>query len=425
MKSRLSQFSLSGARHGLTMAGATLIAGVLDYLYNALTGRWLDPVEFGVLVSITALLQVAVHLTNVIRNVVAYYTADMSGRVETEAQVGVFVRQAWRWAWRWGLVATILFALLSPLIARLLKLTTPLPLWAASLALLLLFLRPVTDGALQGLQQFTGLGVIQVTQALLRLMLAGVLIGWGWQSFGAILALPLASGVALLIALALLRPRTPPPTTLPTPPSSLSQVVSLGYSAQTLAGLLAFALLTNMDAIIVKLVFDPETAGNYGPVVTLGKINLFIPLAMGMVLFPKATQRQARGRDPRPVLLLALLVTLLPGLALTVVYFLFPTWLVSTIFGSAYQDPGFVLGLVGLATTLFATLNIWLNYALSLKRPAFITALVVVVIGQLLGMIFFHASLAAIATTMVIAGLVGNVLALALIWVDTQKGGDS
>ena len=421
IKSRLSQFSLSGARHGLTMAGATLIAGVLDYLYNALTGRWLDPVEFGVLVSITALLQVAVHLTNVIRNVVAYYTADMSGRVETEAQVGLFVRQMWRWAWRWGVVATILLALLSPLIARLLKLTTPTPLWAASLALLLLFLRPVTDGALQGLQHFTGLGVIQVTQALLRLVLAGLLINWGWQSFGAILALPLASGVALLMALALLRPRTH--TTRHTPhvvPQPLSQVVSLGYSAQTLAGLLAFALLTNMDAILVKLLFDPETAGNYGPVVTLGKINLFIPLAMGMVLFPKATQRQARGRDPRPVLLLALLVTLLPGLALTGLYFLFPTWLVSTIFGGAYQDPGLVLGLVGLATTLFATLNIWLNYALSLKRPAFISALALVVIGQLLGMIFCHDSRAAIATTMVVTGLVGNVLALALIWVDRQ-----
>lgn len=422
MKARLSQFSLSGARHGLTMAGATLIAGVLDYLYNALTGRWLDPVEFGVLVSITALLQVAVHLTNVIRNVVAYYTADMSGRVETETQVGLFIRQMWRWAWRWGLVATILFALFSPLIARLLKLTTPMPLWAASLALLLLFLRPVTDGALQGLQHFTGLGAIQVAQAFLRLVLAGVLINWGWQSFGAILALPLASSAALLMALVWLRPQTTPRTTHHTTQQPLSTVVSFGYSAQTLAGLLAFALLTNMDAILVKLLFAPATAGNYGPVVTLGKINLFIPLAMGMVLFPKTTQRQARGRDPRPVLLLALLVTLLPGLVLTVLYFLFPTWLVTTIFGGAYQDPGLVLGLVGLATTLFAALNIWLNYALSLKRPAFITALVVVVIGQLVGMIFFHASLAAIATTMVIAGLVGNLIAFSLVWVDTQKG---
>ena len=425
IRSRLSQFSLSGARHGLAMAAATLIAGTLDYLYNALTGRWLDPVEFGVLVSITALLQVAVHLTNVIRNVVAYYSADMSGRPETAHQVAGFVRQAWRWAWKWGLVATVIFALLSPILVRPLQLTTMRPLLAASLALLLLFVRPVTDGALQGLQQFTGLGVVQVTQALLRLLLAGLLIGVGWQASGAILALPLASAAALLVALFLLRPQTASRITHHASELSLNQVVSLGYSAQTLAGLLAFALLTNMDAVLVKLLFDPATAGNYGPVVTLGKINLFIPLAMGMVLFPKTTQRQASGRDPRPILLLALLVTLLPGLVLTVIYFLIPAWLVQTIFGTAYEDPGLVLGLIGLATTLFATLNIWLNYALSLKRPAFITALVVVVALQLVGIVLYHPTLTAIAAILVMAGVVGNILALALVWVDTQKGSGS
>ncbi len=81
-------------------------------------------------------------------------------------------------------------------------------------------------------------------------------------------------------------------------------------------------------------------------------------------------------------------------------------------------------GIAFLFTLLLMLLGA-LNYALSLKRPAFITALVIVVIGQLLGMIFFHASLAAIATIMVSAGLVGNILALVLVWVDTQKGGGS
>ena len=412
MRQRLAQFSLAGARHGLIMAGATLIAGTLDYLYNTLTGRLLDPVEFGVLVSITAILQVAVHLTNVIRNVVAYYTADMSSRTTTEAQVAPFIRLAWHWVWRWGLVATVIFALLSPLLARLLHLTTTLPLWAASLALFLLFLRPVTDGALQGYQHFGGLGAVQVIQALLRLLLATLLIRLGWQAFGAILALPLASVAALGLALWLLRPfinlmRSRQPTD-----ATLRQTISWGYSVQTLMGLLAFALLTNMDAVVVKLLFDPVTAGQYGPVVTLGKINLFIPLAMGMVLFPKTTQRQASGRDPRPVLFLALGVTLLPGLALTAVYFLFPGLLVQTIFGDAYQDPGLLLGLVGLATSLFATLNIWLNYALSLQRATFVTALAVVLGLQIVGMALFHADLAAIAETMVAAGIIGNLAAM-------------
>lgn len=398
-----SQFSLAGARHGLIMAAATLVAGGLDYGYNVLTGRLLDPVEFGVLVSVTALLQVAVHLTNVIRNIVAYYAAGMSGRPETEGQVAAFIQQMWRWSWRWGIVVTGVAALISPLVAGLLKVDTPRPLWAASLTLLLLFVRPVTDGALQGLQRFGGLAVVQVAQALLRLLLAALLVWLGWQSFGALLALPLASSLALLLALAWLRDEFRSGRT-----AALAQVVSWGYSAQTVAGLLAFALLTNVDAVVVKLVFDPATAGDYGPVVTLGKMNLFVPLAIGLVLFPKATQRQASGRDPRPVLLLALLVTLLPGLALTALYFLFPGRLVQTIFGDAYADPGLVLGLVGLATTFFAALNIWLNYALSLKRPAFVVALVVVVVVQLVGMALFHDSLREIAVVMVAAGVVGN-----------------
>jgi O-antigen/teichoic acid export membrane protein len=401
-----SHFSLTGAQHGLIMAAATLLAGGLDYLYNVLTGRWLDPVEFGVLVSVTALLQVAVHLTNVIRNIVAYYTADLSSRPGSQPQTGPFVRQAWRWSWRWGLVATLAAALLSPLAAPLLQLDTPRPLWAASLTLLLLFLRPVTDGALQGLQRFTGLAAVQVTQALLRLLLAALLIWQGWQAFGALLALPLASTLALLLALVWLRPQ------FRAGRSPLHQVVSWRYSAQTLAGLLAFALLINLDAIVVKLAFDPLTAGNYGPVVTLGKMNLFVPLAIGMVLFPKATQRQASGRDPRPVLLLALLVTLLPGLTLTTLYFLWPGPIVHTIFGDAYQNPGLVLGLIGLATTLFAALNIWLNYALSLQRPAFVAALVTVVAAQLIGLTLFHDSLTAIAAVTVAAGLAGNTAAL-------------
>lgn len=96
--------------------------------------------------------------------------------------------------------------------------------------------------------------------------------------------------------------------------------MSWNYSLLTLAGLLFFALIINLDAIVVKRLFSPEVAGSYGPVVTLGKMNLFIPLAMGQVLFPKVTQRQATGRDARPILLAALAATMLPGLLLTAVY---------------------------------------------------------------------------------------------------------
>lgn len=400
--------SISALQGGF-MAMAMIVAGGFDYVVNIIVGRALMPAEFFVFVAVTSLLQVMVQATNVIRNVVAYYTAESTVHADAVARVGSVLRRSWGWACRWGAVATAIMALLSPFLARFLHIDTAMPLWAAAFALLLLFLRPVTDGALQGTQQFFGLGAVQMLQSILRLLFAALLIGWGWQATGAILALPLGSMIALLLALWLLRPyfRALAPAEPP-------RAISWRYSAVTLAGLLAFALMVNSDPIIVRRLFGDAAAEAYAPVVTLGKINLFIPLGIGLVLFPKATQRHSAGLDPRPTLMLALMATLVPGLLLTGLYWLFPGLIVNTVFGAAYADPGLLLAMIGLATTLYAGVNIWLNYTLSLERPAYIVALAIIVALQIAAMLLFHDRLETIATTMIIAGAAANIAGAAL-----------
>ncbi|MEZ4645615.1 MAG: hypothetical protein R3E31_23255 [Chloroflexota bacterium] len=205
---RLFQVTRSaGFRHGLIMTGSTLIAGGLDYLFNILTGRLLEPIAYSILISVLAILQIMLHATNVIRNIVAYYTAEIAVEGQgTIAQISRFLQRSHRWAWRWGIVATLIMALLSPTLARMLQIPTPHPLWAASLALLMLFVRPVTDGTLQGAQHFGQLAAVSMFQSILRLTFALVLIHWGWEAFGAILALPLATASAYVLALWFLRP---------------------------------------------------------------------------------------------------------------------------------------------------------------------------------------------------------------------------
>lgn len=395
---------LAGLTQGAFMAVAMIVAGGFDYLVNILVGRWLVPTEFFVFVTVTAIVQIMVQVTNVIRNVVAYYTAEATVQADSRARIGVLLDRSWRWAWRWGLIASAALALLSPLIARFLRIDTPWPIVAAAFALLLLFLRPVTDGTLQGVQHFFGLGSVQILQSFLRLVFAALLVWAGFQATGAVVALPLGSSVALGLAVWILLPffRAPEPEVQPGP-------ISWRYSAYTLIGLLAFAIMVNVDAIVVRRLFGDAAAEFYGPVVTLGKMNLFIPLGIGLVLFPKATQRHAAGRDSRPVLLMALAATLLPGLVLTVLYYYFPGWIVQTVFGPAYADPGTLLALVGLATTLYAGVSIWLNYALSLERRAYTFILAGIVSLQVGLMLAFHPRLETIALVMIGAGLAGNV----------------
>ena len=161
----MRQLSQTGAFQGAVMAGAMVVAGGFDALVNILSGRLLGKEQFAVFVAVTAVLQIVVHLTNVIRNVTAYYTAELTVQPDSTPAIQTFLRRNWRWAWRWGLVATAAALLVSPSIARFMHIDSPWPLFAASFALLMLFVRPVTDGTLQGIQQFIGLGTVQVLQS--------------------------------------------------------------------------------------------------------------------------------------------------------------------------------------------------------------------------------------------------------------------
>lgn len=396
-------------RDGVVMMVATVLAGGFDYLVLVVAGLLLsDPAAIAFL-AVMNLLKIMEQVTWVIRNVVAYYTAELAIQAEAQRRIGQFVGSRWRWAWRWGLFVALLFGLAAPLINRLINANSTAAVMVAGLALLFFFVRPVTDGTLQGVQNFLGLGSVVVLQAVLRFGLTAVLIWSGLELVGAVLALPLASGLALLLALWLLR------AYFRTPATAVVPKVSLSYSTLTLVGLLAYAILVYSDAILVNRLFSEAAATQYTPVNILARINLFVPVALGMVLFPKAAQRQALGQDARPMLLLALMATLLSGFALTAVYFLVPEWIVSLVFRGQYANPGALLGWVGLATTLFAGVNIWLNYALSLGRRPFIFLLAVIALVQIGAVFLLNHTLITVAIVLIVAGLAANLVGAALL----------
>jgi hypothetical protein len=90
---------------------------------------------------------------------------------------------------------------------------------------------------------------------------------------------------------------------------------------------------------------------------------------------------------------------------------------VRIIFTSAYADPGIVLGLAGLAATLYAGVDIWLIYAIALRRSAYVYLLAVIAVLQATGMyVLGQDSLIYMAIVMVAGGLLGNVAGFLSIW---------
>jgi O-antigen/teichoic acid export membrane protein len=242
---------------------------------------------------------------------------------------------------------------------------------------------------------------VQVAQALLRLLFGALLIWVGLGAFGAMASLPIASSLALLVGWVLLDGTVKRKTAVY---HQVKLPELFRYSAFTAVGLIGYALLLNMDAILVRRFFGPALAGDYSAAVTLGKIVQFFPVAIIMVLFPKVAHRQAAHRDTSRVLIPAMAVVALVCGSLAVLYTLFPEFIVYITLGDGYQVDGVVLGLVGLAMLLLSLANVWLNYYLSTELPQFVYLIGLGIVVQAGLMAAFHSELWHLPAAMAVNG---------------------
>ncbi|MGB1251016.1 MAG: oligosaccharide flippase family protein [Candidatus Promineifilaceae bacterium] len=392
---------LSEKQDTLFFLMATTAAYGFDYLFNLVSGRLLGPAGFSVIVSLAALGQLFVLGSRVIQTVTTRYVSEF--RADNNRQkVAVFFNSALRRAIIGGAVLTGVLLLLSTPIASFLRIESIPPVVALLLSVWLMTFRPVIGGTLQGEQRFIPLGIVQMTQASMRLLLAAAFISLGWGVFGAMVALPIASFIAFLYGLYALRD-------LRTIQSTVKHDIPFAdffrYTSYASIGLVGFAVLINMDALLVKRFFEPEIAGLYGSAITLGKVVQFFPVAIVMILFPKASQRQAANRDPATVLPPAFGLITLVCVGVSLLYFAFPTQLISLLFGAEYQLDGPVLGLIGIAMWQLSLMNVWLNYFLSLDQPHYVLLVWVGVAIQASAFFIWHDYLWQLPTAMALNGL--------------------
>ncbi len=377
-------------RQGVLLVAAMTFAFGLDYLFNLVAGQMLPPDEFGIIVALAGAGQVMVVLSRVVQTVVTRYVSGFQATASITGQVRSYFHSAFRIGILGGVVLLVIFGLSSAPLARFWQIPDVAPVLTLAATGLLMTTRPVVGGVLQGLQRFAALGAVQVAQAVLRLGLGVLMIAAGLGAFGGMLALPIASLAALILGMYLLREYVRPGDRVE---HGVRFVGVARYSTVTLLGLMGYALLVNMDAILVKRFFPPLDAGYYGVAVTLGKIVQFFPLAIIIVLFPKAAQRRATQRDPAAVLLPGMVIVGLFCGAVTLAYALFPQLLIRVTFGDAYRLDGAVLALQGLAMTLFSLVNVWLNYFLSIDEGRYVWLLWLGVLAQAALMMVRHDTL--------------------------------
>ncbi len=390
------------ARDGLIVLIASLSGHLGNFLFYVLGARALDPAGFAELASLTSLALIVLTPVSGVQAAMARDVAQASARqdaVQTAAMI--------RWLfWRILVVQSILFAifaLATPLASDILRLSHPgVWLLAATWFALSVSVQALL-GPIQGLSRFrTVAWILAGPLGLVRLVFALPLV-WAFGLPGALLALIGATLVGFgSVSWSLRHPLTPL--------RGLTKARYLGASVRTLglpvAGLLAFAAMTNIDIVAAKIRLAPDVAATYSSAALLGKVALYATVSLGFVLLPKVSERIAQGQDYVRATLLTLAAVIGVGLLTALAFFLASEGLIVTVFGSAYQEASGLILPITLIMTAAGVLNVHLTLAIARRDGVFIGTFVVVAVGHATALLLLGESTRSLITTnaMVIGG---------------------
>jgi O-antigen/teichoic acid export membrane protein len=356
---------------------ATTVANVLAFGYQVVMARLLEPAEYAALTALFGVLILESISSQVIQSATAKLTAQYRARDE-EAALHAFVR---RWTVRVGAASGalgVVVVLLSPVIAVALALPgLSVALLGVSLFLAIVFTFGL--GLLQGLARFVWMGSALIAQSGSRLAIGVALVLAGFSVDGAFTGAAAAIAVSLVVLAVPLVP-------LLRAARGSKVVHELGpaetrFFALSAVVLLAYAALTNMDAVLARSLLAPEQAGAYAGAITMGKIVLFAPIAIGFLLLERTARAHARGEDTERALYLALgFVAATSGLV-AAAYLVVPELLVPIVVGSKYPETARLVGTYGIAALANALLSLWIAYFIGRgeMRVGLLLALAVVV----------------------------------------------
>lgn len=361
----------------LWLLAASTIANVLAFGYQLVMARLLTAEQYAILIALFGVLILESISSQVIQSATAKLTAQYRAQGD-EAALHQFVR-------RWSVRVAIAMAGLAVAVVLLGgPISRGLALPAVSVTVLgvgLFFAGMFTFalGLLQGLARFGWMGSILIVQAGARLALGVGLVLLGFGVNGAFVGAAAAIAVSVVVAAVPLAP-------LFRAARRATTIVELGgaetrFFVFAAIVLLAYAALTNIDAVLAPAILSPADAGTYAGAVTLGKIVLFAPIAVGFILLERTARSHARGEPTeRPLFLSLGLVLATSGLA-TLAYIVAPSFFVGLVVGSQYPATVAVAPIYGIAALSNALLNLWISYFVGRgeMRVGLILALAVVV----------------------------------------------
>jgi O-antigen/teichoic acid export membrane protein len=387
-------------RHSTLMLIASIISFFFGYLFHFYMARALGPTEYGVLGALLGLLYILSVPTTTIDLLVTRYTSLYNSKgckLGISALLHSFLK-------RLSIIAVLIFLIilvLSPWIADFLKLLSPLPILLLGLTIAFSFILPITRGILRGLQDFSQLALNTGLEKIVLLGIGITFIALGLGVNGAIFAYGLASIAIFLLSLIPLRSylsKTREQTDKAVLPSQASWLYPHNldiykYTLLVFLTLLFITIIASIDVIAVKRFFSAEETGYFTATKMTGEVIYFASCSLAGVLFPKASEPHAKNEETKRQLKKALQYFSILATIAIITTALYPTEILSILFGTQYIAAKSLLLPYVLAMCVFSLSVIMMHYNLAISNFRYIIPLIFLTLLEICLIAIFHESI--------------------------------
>lgn len=402
-------FSDELASSSAVMFIASTLAGALSYLYQVYMGRALGPEDYGVFGALFAIF----YMIGVISQTLGTTATSFVSRFTGEGKhIGFFLSGSMKRMGLIGLAASMIFIAYSNSLVSILKLPDIAPVLVLTPILFLTWVSPISSGALRGVKRFKALGLMNVSNALFKLIFGVLLVALGLGVTGALWGVVAGMLIALIISLVFLKPYFQP-NNPHDPEFHYSSFYS--YSLPVMLAMLAFSVPANLDVILAKSFFSATDAGLYTSASVLGKIIFFFTAGIYAVMFPMIAEKHARGEDTTTILKKSLLYTGVLGGSVALAYLLFPQ-LVVMVFGAGYGAALPLVAPYGFAMLFFSLTVVVMNYHLALRNMVYVFLFAGFTFIEIILFMLFNSSVMEMVEVLLGANVVILIVSLFYTW---------
>ncbi|MEX2013171.1 MAG: oligosaccharide flippase family protein [Candidatus Levyibacteriota bacterium] len=397
----------------------SIFGNFLAFLLNLFLARNLSYADYAIFASLLSVITLVAIPAGSINTVIVKFATGFFVKNESDQMKNLYLL-FFKFILGLSLLIIILFFIFAAPLMKYLHIDNPWYVISAGFVISSFYLNTLNNAFLQSLLKFKILSFLSIFGGLIKLAVGIIMVSAGYKVFGGLGALFSMSFIVYLVAYL-------PLTKILREKSSdkkihLDTKQMFSYAVPTFITVLFLTSFTSMDVILVKHFFSPQEAGFYSGISLIGKVIFYFTVPIPMVMFPLLVKRHATGANFNNLFYLALILVILPSVAITSFYFIFPNFVINLFLGGReYLSVSKYLGIFGLFLTIFSMINVCVSFFLSLNRTNISMLVALAAISQVVLIYIFHANFYQIIGVSI---LVSVLLFVALIFIFFKNYGN-